>query len=360
MRPVALLLVFVAAGCGRSDLYRYASLGLAADAGTSSDAGVQTDAGVPDAGPLPCIPGQLLLVKATPTVMFVLDRSGSMNQRIGNRSRWQALTNGLTSALPPVDQQMEIGAYVYPAGATQNTCSLSGETTLTPRLGNVPALLSAMATRTPAGHTPTAGAIATAGTILSTYRAATAARALVLATDGAPNCNASLDVRTCACVGGGRNGCNDANMCLDDDRTVAEIRNWAKKGVPTYVIGIQDPNTGDATFVATLNAMATAGGHPRAGTGQRYYAVTSEAELDAALVTIRNQVGNCVFLTTSLPDLNGSIAVRLNGAPIAPDVGWIWGNRVNGELVLIGDACLEAAATENPVVSATIGCSDSN
>ena len=355
MRLVGLLVFcVVAAACGRSDLYRYAAL-------ASFDAGLPAaDAGAPDAGILPCIPGQLSLMKATPTVIFVLDRSGSMNQRIGKTTRWKALTNGLTAALPAVDQQMEIGAYVYPAGTSSNACSLSGETTLTPKRGNVQALLASMATRTPAGHTPTAGAIATAGTILSTYRTATAARALVLATDGAPNCNASLNAKTCTCVGGGPNGCTDGLMCLDDDRTVAEVRNWHTKGVPTYVIGIQD--SANVDFVGTLNAIAIAGGHPLKGKPQAssYYAVTSESELDAALVSIRDQVGGCVYLTTSLPDLNGSIVVRLNGTPLAFETDWIWGNQANGEGVLVGDACLEAAATAMPVVSATIGCADPN
>lgn len=345
-------LLLVLPACGRSDLYKYGTFSTPGDGG-ALDAGL--DAGTPDAGPIPCIPGQLSLKKALPTVMFVLDRSGSMNQKLGSVSRWKALTNALDLALPSVSDQMEMGAYVFPTGTSSTSCSVSGETTLAPKLGNAELLIQNMRERSPAGHTPTAAAIATAGTILSTYRAATAARAMVLATDGAPNCNGMLSVNTCVCEsGGGNRKCSDPLLCLDDDRTVAEVRGWQKKGVPTYVIGLKDATT--PIFEATLNAMAIAGGHPLLGKTESYYAVTSESELDAAMVNIRNQVGGCVYLTTSLPDLNGSIVVRLNGTPLKFESGWIWGNQANGEVVLVGDACLEAAATETPVVNATIGC----
>ena len=71
---------------------------------------------------------------------------------------------------------------------------------------------------------------------------ANSARALVLATDGASDCNTALNASTCRCVGGGSGagrGCGSGDRCLDDTRTVKVISSYETKGLPTYVVGIQ-------------------------------------------------------------------------------------------------------------------------
>jgi len=54
--------------------------------------------------------------------------------------------------------------------------------------------------RTEPVHVLTSG---DAGAAISGLRTAGSAKALVLATDGAPDCNANLPAGTCTCVGGG-------------------------------------------------------------------------------------------------------------------------------------------------------------
>jgi hypothetical protein len=292
-------------------------------------------------------------------VMLVLDRSGSMDDPFAGSTRWRSLTRALATTLPSVDSSMQIGAMLFPSGSHINGCAVSGAAELMPAFGHVGPLLVAMEQIQPGGATPTAGAIATAGTLLSTVRAASAARALVLATDGAPNCNPTLDVLTCTCAAGmGPGACLEASSCLDDVRTVAEIRGWSNRGLPTYVVGIQD--TDNAEFVDVLNAMAVAGGRPLTGQAQSYFAVSSQTQIEQALTTIRNQVGGCVYLTTSLPDLTGSIAVTVNGKPLPFDPtgvdGWRWGDRSNGEIAIQGASCVATAALQNPLVEAEIAC----
>jgi hypothetical protein len=310
---------------------------------------------------LPCRPGSSTLTHAEPTVMFVLDRSASMNTTMsssrGSQTRWQAMATALGNALPAVDNAMAVGALFFPtpSGGNRN-CTVASTPDLMPAVGNVNALVRLMAASATSGATPTASAIDIAAKALTSLRTATAARALVLATDGAPNCNSSLDALTCRCTSGtaGR-ACSSSVECLDDARTDQVIARYQAQGLPTYVIGIQ--SQGDTQFVDVLNAMAVAGGRPRVGTDVSYYAASSETELDAAFTTIRDQVGACTFLASSVPDPNGSIVVNLDGVDLASEA-WSWSNVSNGELVLTGDACVAAAAERAPTLTAVVQCND--
>lgn len=339
-----LVLCGAVTGCGRTELLHY-----------SSDASTLVDVSEEDAGHVACRPGTIALTPAIPKVMFVLDRSGSMSSFFGSvrATRWSSLTNALANVLPPVDSTMEMGALVFPSG-NSDSCVVAGSPNLAPSVGNVRALVSLMRGTFPSGHTPTADAVKNAGAFLLSSHAASSARALVLATDGSPNCNASLNPNTCACVEGNR--CTQSIMCLDDTRTVSTIGSLLQQNLPTYVIGIQDTNS---TAIAVLNQMAKAGGRPQAG-AQSYYAVSSQAGLETALTTIRNQVGSCVYLTSSVPTDDGSIQLSLAGTVLPFDPtgvdGWSWSNRDNGELVLTGTACAAALANLNATIEAHVLC----
>jgi hypothetical protein len=311
-----------------------------------------------DAG-ISCKPGSFGLSRAKPTVMLVLDRSTSMDSAMEfgrNTTRWTALTTALASVLPPVDNAMAIGALVFPSGSsTDSVCSVASSPSLLPATGNVTALTRLMANLSPSGRTPTATAIDAAAAAMLGLRTATTGKALVLATDGAPDCNADLNARTCRCVSSNGAGvCSDSEECLDDTRTEAAIAKVEKQGLPTYVVGIQ--SVGDNEFSDVLNAMAVAGGRPQTGAGEKYYAATSQTALNAALATIRDQAGACTYLTTSVPDEGGTIVLSLDGSQLTADE-WQWSNRENGEIALLGDACSAATVSQSPDLSADIQCS---
>ncbi|MGH7327119.1 MAG: VWA domain-containing protein, partial [Polyangiaceae bacterium] len=301
---VAVLATIASVSCGaRSELNdRVNEIGDAGDAG-------------PEAS-VPCIPGNFTLKKAQPSVMFVLDASGSMSETFSpdGSSRWQVLTQSLGSALPSVDSSMQIGGLIFPSGHSPNTCAVPASADLAPATGNVAALIDLMQGTDPLGGTPTADAIATAATELLGIRAASAARAIVLATDGGPNCNPNLDKTTCTCADPVQTQCGaESELCLDDTRTVQTISDNASAGLPTYVIGIHDP--GDTQNDTVLNAMADAGGRARSGS-PHYYPATSASDLGDALVSIRDQLGSCTYLTSSVPSASGTITVTVGGVVI--------------------------------------------
>jgi hypothetical protein len=331
-----------------------------------------------EAGPdaqVPCIPGVFQLQPANPSVMFVLDASGSMNQTfsVNGSTRWQVLESSLAAALPSVDQTMSIGAVVFPDVAQQSPqdCAGPSSVNLSPAIGNVDALLSLINSIAPLGGTPTADAITTAAQGLLSIRAASTARAIILATDGGPNCNTGLDPDTCTCANPfPETQCGDPNvprnqldpeLCLDDTRTLSRITSFASQGLPTYVIGIHDP--GDTEDEPVLNEMADAGGRPLSGT-DHYYSATSQTDLENAFVSIRNQIGTCTYLTSSVPNGAGSISVTVNGVTIPFDPsgkqGWKWGDEANGEIIFVGQACTNLGASDGGTqkIDANVACSE--
>ncbi|MEO8876395.1 MAG: hypothetical protein ABI461_12470, partial [Polyangiaceae bacterium] len=116
---------------------------------------------------------------------------------------------------------------------------------------------------------------------------------------------------------------------------------------------------------AVLNAMADAGGRPQSG-AEHYYGATSESDLEGAFVAIRDQLGSCTYLTSSVPSDSGAITVTINGnvVPFDPSgkQGWRWGDEANGEIIFSGKACSQITEPDGGTepVSAKVACSDAD
>lgn len=306
------------------------------------------------AGPQ-CLAGDFTLKRATPAVMLVLDRSASMASGFGSGTRWSTLRSALATTLPALGEDVELGAFLYPAAGQAGQCAVPDAPALSPRAGQVNAVKALLASSTPGGATPTADAIDAAANALDQSIAADEPRALVLATDGAPNCNPGLSPASCTCIDG--RACVSSERCLDDARTAARLRSWAASGVPTWVIGIAT----EPTLSGVLNTLAVAGGRPKAG-GQAFFSAASPAELTVAFDELQAQLRSCVFLSPSVPDVGGAFGVTLDGVTIDADPanGWIWGALERGELVLRGAACARAAASPSGTLSVSVRCGASD
>lgn len=338
------LLLSLLLSCGRTELVHY-----------STDGGEDWAARLPDGG-VACVDGQLSLLPARPVVMLVIDRSSSMNQTFPGTtgSKWTALRGALRQALPAWGSSLELGTLFYPS-TSSGACTVSASVDVAPALENVDAVLAKLNATSPSGSTPTAIALERAGAALSARRTAGSARALVLATDGAPNCNTALNPRSCTCVGGG--GCT-AIRCLDDTRSLERLTTLAASGIPTWIVGLRSAS--DAVFVDVLNRMAVAGGRPFVGGTQQFYSASSQLELESALATIRQQVGACRYLTPSVPDVGGTMELELDGAFVpfdpAQQEGWSWIDANNGELALHGDTCTRAQALPLEALQVVVKC----
>jgi hypothetical protein len=318
--------------------------------------------------PLGCVPGTFAFTLATPQLMFVLDRSGSMtfeltsnNQATGGRpSRWTTLRSALAQTITPFTNQISMGARFFPAVNANATDFFlaciqdSSNNAITPALGNAASILDVFDTSIPVGGTPTADAVRLAAQEISASRAV--ARAMVVATDGAPNCNAALDGDTCSCTSASPFGCQGqggGTNCLDDTRTVQTIADvFTKQKIPVYVIGIGV--TGG--FATTLDSMAVAGGRPRQGS-PKYFAADTPTELISAFALIRDSVARCSYITPSSPQDPDAITVDVAGTKVVRDPnhvdGWDWIDQAYGHLQLFGSACTLATAAN---VSGTVSC----
>jgi hypothetical protein len=300
-------------------------------------------------------------------IIFVVDRSGSMRQAasdFGNLSKWNALRDTLQTVTSSLAPNLEYGLFVYPDPQNDATTSPPANCSAgVQRLavgGTAAQMNTALDAVEPSGGTPTS---ATLATVLPTVRSlADDGRplAVVLATDGAPNCLNNPPEGTlvpCTCTSNLQEQTNDncaSFNCLDEviSTNAGPIASIAALGVQTHVIGIPDVSgTVDAqtaqVFTDSLNAMAVAGGAPRSGS-VKYHDGSNTAALQAALQAVTRRILACQITVPVALDGASSLEVRLGDSPLPQDA-----NRQNGwaqtgasSIELFGSAC-DAATTSS-------------
>jgi hypothetical protein len=161
-------------------------------------------------------------------------------------------------------------------------------------------------------------------------------KVILLATDGEPNCGASMP-------DGG--GVVPDVMIEDVAGATAAVAAANAAGFPVYVIGI-------GPSVANLNKLAKAGG----GTSE-YYPATSAEQLTAALSSISKLAGSCTFTADSEPPDQENIAVYVNKQKVEKDSdnGWEFGAS-SQEIVLTGSYCKQMSTGDEANVQILFGC----
>ena len=151
-------------------------------------------------------------------------------------------------------------------------------------------------------------------------------RAILLITDGAPDC---------------RPGAPDA---LTDDAAGTEraIEDAANDGASTFVVGLA---TAASPADATLSAMATAGGLARAAS-PAYYPAASSADIVTAMNALVAPIAGCTFSIPPPPVTDGTlsradIAVNGDGKRLPQDAanGWTYSDANFNSMQLHGTAC---------------------
>jgi hypothetical protein len=350
--------------------------------------GAKTGLRVPDVVTVPdvtdvtmCMPGRFTLEPRSTQILFLIDRSNSMNEGLDGRPdvprplwRWTALRNALSTALLPFENTVEMGALFFPREELGSLPGLESACTIMPgegidvepRLRNTGSILSVLDRTDPWGGTPTYEAIRRARNYLLSHPSRGRSANIVLATDGGPNCNERLNPATCACTSVDARGptCSRTPSgvynCLDDMRTLLAVDATVAGGVPVYVIGIDDPMRPDLTEV--LNRLAVRGGRPNSQPGEpRYYSVRSSEALTAAFTSIQRSITQCAFVTPSRPDDPDEIEIEIDGVPVPRDEthrdGWDWTDPDFGAISFFGPSCDRAAGTTT-AVTARVGCRD--
>lgn len=264
----------------------------------------------PDSGPIPGFDATCdrITVDARPetaTVMIVLDRSGSMYDfsPFGEMvDRWTPSVMAVETVTATLEDRLEFGLMLF---GSDEECG-TGAVRVAPAPMNAAAIRTALTGSPDAmtgGGTPTALSLDAARTALATVAGA---RYVLLVTDGAPNCNSSLDPSSCRCTapGGGCGWAGDGLNCLDDARAVAAVRALREAGINTFVIGYDT-----AMWADVMDRMAAEGGTPYT----RHIAVSDRASLEGALRDIGGSVVSCSFDLSSPPGDVRYVRVTVDG-----------------------------------------------
>jgi hypothetical protein len=316
----------------------------------------------PDGTSCDCVDTPLFL--DPPTMYFVLDRSGSM----GVGDKWTQIRIVVGKIMRSIGPRARFGATMFPGNT--DSCS-AGVEVMSVRDGDPPsstvdgpttsALLAATRVE-PNGGTSTA---ATLVDVKASLARPTGHAFVILATDGAPNCDkqATCGVDQCqlnmeqvpGCTKDGPDNCcqDRPDMCNDRGPTLAAIEALKAAGIPVYVIGLP----GADFYASLLDEMAVAGG-TALPTSPKYLAVNaaSEAAMLAALRRVAAQItGTCSFELKQAPSDYGQINVYVDDSavPYEPVDGW----SISGKTVtLLGKTCSRVTSGDALNVRIISGC----
>ncbi|MCC6524879.1 MAG: VWA domain-containing protein [Polyangiaceae bacterium] len=322
-----------------------------AGGGSLFDAGL---AGGPPSLDAPGLCGNELhqVVFDAPNLYFVLDRSGSMAAPVAGDTAYDVVRAAMLSLVKHLGALVRVGAAIFPGISLGDTCA-PGEEVFAVTQGDpvqpngtegpVTTALRFATKVAPSGGTPTS---ATLEVLLPTLAALPGRTIVLLATDGAPNCNseASCGLDECqaylegycdpnvnCCLPGGTAG---PLNCVDRPATVAAVEAIHALGIDVYVIGIP----GSDLYSGVLDAMATAGGTAHSQF-PLYVKVDDLATLEPTFAAIAAAAITCEFTLSDPPTDKGLTNVYLDGTvvPYDPANGWTW---VGDDRVwLHGDAC---------------------
>jgi hypothetical protein len=257
-----------------------------------------------------------------PTVILLIDQSGSMTADFDGTDRWNAVRTALiepgTGVIATLQDTVSFGLALY----TSNGGDAGGEcpvlTEVTHMTGNLDAITEIYEDESPTGDTPTGDSIDSVVAVLA-EEMADGPKIIVLATDGEPD--------TCE-VPNPQNGQVEA---------VTAVENAFTEDVQTFVISV-----GNDVSETHLQDLANAGvgwmpGDPDAP----FYVPSDQDAMVAAFEEIINGVRSCVLTldTAILPGQADQGTVTINGVEITFDDPNGWQVNSPTEIELLGTSC---------------------
>jgi hypothetical protein len=277
---------------------------------------------------------------------------------------WDTCRDAITNVTAATDTQVWFGLFVFPnsVGANQcdpldpkgtNECSAPKDPVVPIGASKAAAIKQALTPIAPCGATPTAKTLAAAKTYLQALPPDGHAKYVVLATDGGPNCNGTLDLKTCSCPGG---GCTIPESCVDDKATYTALDDLCAAGIKTFIVGLNP----DPTLQGVLQQMA------QHGCTKTPYAPTDAPAIKKAFTDISNVVSTCSFDMdcAKVPEPN-MVNFYFDGKVVPRNMnhqaGWDWsaactGKTGAGKVEFSGPECDAIKGGKVKTVSAKFGC----
>jgi hypothetical protein len=313
-----------------------------------------------DGGPTPdagdgttCAATTVRTTRVMPTVILIVDQSGSMTQGFGGSTRWNALRDFLLSKpdglIADLQKQVRFGLSMYSARSDQGGSGPNpvGEcpivTTVEPAFDNFDAIAAAYRAAEPIEDTPTGDSIDKIVDTLGLDETDPDVNAnpvvFVLATDGEPDRCEELDPQT-----------DTARQ-----ESVAAVKRAFELGIRTYVISV-----GNEVGEDHQQEIANAGlGHMAGEPDAEYWTAGDDASLRDALTSIVSSQLSCKIA------LNGSVAdgtecdgtVTLNGGDLECNGKNGWKLVDPKHIELVGDACDDLKSSADVLLDVTFPCS---
>jgi von Willebrand factor type A domain len=255
-----------------------------------------------------------------PNVLIMLDKSGSMDDAVGGRSKWDIALDAIESLLAEYGDKVRFGLMLYPTG---DQCG-AGTVEIDVNDGTAAQILGALDASGPNGSTPI-GASLDAALEYAPLEDTTRANYVLLLTDG-------------------------EEMCDGDGESAAAALRAKTPEVKTFVVGF-----GGGVDEGVLNAMAVAGGTELAGS-TKYYQADDAASLAGAFADIGGTVLSCSYELSGQPDSASDVYVYIDGEPVPLDAthaeGWDYDPATN-QVTFYGPVCEDlrsGAATDLVIV----------
>jgi len=299
---------------------------------------VDGDAGQADATDCPSI--DVTFTPLLPTVVILIDQSGSMTTDFGGVSRYQAVRDALVGTggvVVDLEAKVRFGATLYTGDGGSNCPILTAEPADLNNLVDIRTLLDGNA---PASETPTGESLdAVRVDLVANPPPPDSPPFVVIATDGEPD--------TCA-VPNPQNGQPEA---------IAAAQAAYAAGIEVFMLGV-----GDGTSDAHLQDMANAGvGLPlNTTTPAPFYRGNDPAQLTAAFQTIINGVRSCQLDLDGNVDPShagdGVVTMTIDGVSRTLVLGTDWQLIDSNTIELIGQACTDFLDQDNVSLDAEFPC----
>lgn len=267
-----------------------------------------------------CPSVQVELTDTVPTVMLLVDRSGTMDDGFAGTSRWWAVYDTLfdenVGVVKRLEQEVRFGMALYTAD--NGICPILEQ--LPPAMGNFAPLRDLYAAFDPVDETPTAVSIDAMVQTLDQVREP-GPKIIVVATDGEPD----------TCEVPDPDGLPEARSAA-----VGAAQRAHEAGIDLYIISV-----GDQVAQSHLQDMANAGvGKPLGGPDNApYYQALGADALVNAFNSIIGGVRSCSFAIEGEVDLSQADqgTVTLDGRQLTYGTDWTLTDA--STLELLGEAC---------------------
>lgn len=274
----------------------------------------------------------------TPTVVLLVDQSGSMWDDFGGMPRWVALENTLfdvaTGVIKPLEDDVRFGLALYSSNGGNNGGQCPILTELDPSFGNHAQLAATYAAAMPINDTPTGESLAAVADKLADFPE-DGPKIILVATDGEPD--------TCAVP----------NPQEGQPETIAAAQAAFANDIRTFVISV-----GAEVTDAHLQELANAGaGLPVQGPDNApFYKTLNPAELVSAFEAVIGGFVGCEFVLDGVVDLDLVCEgeVLLDGEPLECGEDWVLLDE--STLKILGEACDTLADGELHTIDASWPC----